>query len=77
MAQLEITDAYTVVIVNFAEMEIQARWHGGHYVNFFANGEEFACAWQNEEVKDLDSLQAFVLDGLPFHLGIEEDEDNK
>ena len=76
MNELEVTDAYTVVTFEYAEMEIQARWRGGHYVNFYANGEEFACAWQNDEVKDLDSLQAFALDCLPVHLGIEEDEDN-
>jgi hypothetical protein len=74
MTELEILDEYMIIQIEWAGMPLEARWRGGGYINFYANGQEFACAYQSGEVKDADSLRSFVLDVLPFHLGIEDEE---
>jgi hypothetical protein len=77
MNQLEITDDYRVLQITYADVAIEARWRGGHYVNYFINGGEFACAWQDGQVTDEATFRSFVVENLPFHLGIDtasEDE---
>jgi hypothetical protein len=75
MSSLEITDAYTVLVVEYAEEIIEARWRGAHYINYYYKGEEFACAWQNDVVRDEETLRAFVLSNLPYHLEIESESE--
>jgi hypothetical protein len=75
MTELEILDEYMVIQIEWAGMPIEARWRGGNYINYFANGEEFACAYQIGKVSDLDTLRAFVLENLPYNLGIEDGEE--
>lgn len=72
MSQIGITDSYQVVAVEYADQRIEARWRGAHYVNYYMDGEEFACAWQDAQVKDEETLREFVLENLPYHLGLED-----
>ena len=77
MTQIEIADEYRVLVIEFGEEIIEARWRGAHYVNYYANGEEFACAWQHDQITDEETFRTFVLRNLPYHLGIgdEAEED--
>jgi hypothetical protein len=77
MSFLEIKDSYTVIAIEYAEQIIEARWRGAHYVNYYSQGKEFACAWQSDQVHDEETLRAFVLENLPYHLGIESDTDEQ
>ena len=74
MAGIEITDEYLTIKVEYAEMDFEARWRGGHYVNYFASGKEFACAWQDGDVRDAETFRDFVLENMPFHMGIEDED---
>jgi hypothetical protein len=73
MSQIQVKDRYQVVAVEYGDVILEARWRGAHYVNYYLNGEEFACAWQENQVLDADSLTEFVLSNLPYHLGLEVD----
>lgn len=73
MSQIQIKDKYQVVTVDYGDLTVEARWRGAHYVNYYMDGREFACAWQEGQVRDAETLEEFVLSNLPYHLGLEED----
>jgi hypothetical protein len=74
MTQLSIRSEYMVVTVEYAETIIEARWHYGAGINYCVDGRDIAYATQYGLVTDSDSLSAFVLENLPYHLGIEDEE---
>lgn len=73
MSKLQISNSYIAIDVEYEGEPFQARWSGGSYVNYFYNDQEFSCAWQSDEVKDIDTLEAFVKDNMPFHITNGED----
>jgi hypothetical protein len=70
MSGVEVKDRYMTLKVEYAGIEIEARWRGGHYINFYEDDREFACTWQDQQVSDAETFEVFVLETLPDHFGI-------
>jgi len=75
MANIQIKSTYMVAQLEVGNLTFEARWPGRHYVYYYFEGKEVALAWQDGEVKDLDTLGEFAQSNLPYHIGFEDEEE--